>query len=143
MARGNTILYMNDTAAVGGLKGSGSKAVAHDNVIFALRKFTGGMGDEDEDQPVEASSELRAAVSRLVACEHRLAKARRGPPDLAGLATALAPRLDTEHLVRCALGPADRQAPLALLRSTETPENSWRMTRRSARVSTRCALAEL
>ena len=52
MARGNTILYMNDTAAAGGgSKGSGSKAVTHDNVIFALRKFTGGMGDEDEDQP--------------------------------------------------------------------------------------------
>ena len=44
VARGNTILYMNDTAAKG-------TSVTHDNVIFALRKFTGGMGDEDEDQP--------------------------------------------------------------------------------------------
>ena len=44
MARGNTILYMNDTAAK-------ASSVTHDNVIFALRKFTGGMGDEDEDQP--------------------------------------------------------------------------------------------
>ena len=35
---------MNDTAE------PGSKPV-YDNVIFALRKFTGGMGDEDEDQP--------------------------------------------------------------------------------------------
>ena len=52
MARGNTILYMNDTAAAGGVKGSKrTAAVTHDNVIFALRKFTGGMGDEDEDQP--------------------------------------------------------------------------------------------
>merc|ERR1719495_1209799 len=25
--------------------------VHHDGVVFALRKFTGGMGDEDEDQP--------------------------------------------------------------------------------------------
>ncbi len=23
----------------------------YDNVIFALKKFTGGMGDEDEEQP--------------------------------------------------------------------------------------------
>ena len=46
VARGNTILYMNDTAAA-----KGTSSVTHDNVIFALRKFTGGMGDEDEDQP--------------------------------------------------------------------------------------------
>ena len=44
MARGNTILYTRDAGE------PGSRAV-HDNVIFALRKFTGGMGDEDEDQP--------------------------------------------------------------------------------------------
>jgi len=44
VARGNTILYMRDSGE------PGSKPV-HDNVIFALRKFTGGMGDEDEDQP--------------------------------------------------------------------------------------------
>ena len=25
--------------------------VTHENVVFALKKFTGGMGDEDEDQP--------------------------------------------------------------------------------------------
>ena len=44
VARGNTVLYSRDAAE------PGSSAV-HDNVIFALRKFTGGMGDEDEDQP--------------------------------------------------------------------------------------------
>ena len=52
VARGNTILYMNDTSATAGASGSkGTSSVTHDNVIFALRKFTGGMGDEDEDQP--------------------------------------------------------------------------------------------
>jgi hypothetical protein len=25
--------------------------VSHDGIIFALKKFTGGMGDEDETQP--------------------------------------------------------------------------------------------
>ena len=42
VARGNTVLEMHDTLA---------KCVTHDMAIFALRKFTGGMGDEDEDQP--------------------------------------------------------------------------------------------
>lgn len=42
VARGNTILYLND-------KESGE--TSHDCLIFALKKFTGGMGDEDEQQP--------------------------------------------------------------------------------------------
>ena len=41
MARGNTVMLVNE----------GQGAPRHDAVIFALRKFTGGMGDEDEDQP--------------------------------------------------------------------------------------------
>ena len=41
MARGNTVMLVNE----------GKGAPKHDAVIFALRKFTGGMGDEDEDQP--------------------------------------------------------------------------------------------
>ena len=51
VARGNTILYMNDTSATSAGAGHKGSSVTHDNVIFALRKFTGGMGDEDEDQP--------------------------------------------------------------------------------------------
>jgi hypothetical protein len=43
VARGNTVLYLAEA-------GHASKPT-RDNVIFALRKFTGGMGDEDEDQP--------------------------------------------------------------------------------------------
>ena len=42
VARGNTVLEIHNTTA---------KTVNHDMVIFALRKFTGGLGDEDEDQP--------------------------------------------------------------------------------------------
>ena len=42
VARGNTVLEIHDTVA---------NTVTHDMVIFALRKFTGGLGDEDEDQP--------------------------------------------------------------------------------------------
>ena len=42
VARGNTVLEIHDTVA---------KTVSHDMAIFALRKFTGGLGDEDEDQP--------------------------------------------------------------------------------------------
>ena len=42
VARGNTVLEVHDTI---------SHTVQHDMAIFALRKFTGGMGDEDEDQP--------------------------------------------------------------------------------------------
>lgn len=41
VARGNTILYLNDQ----------HNGVTHDAVVFALKKFTGGMGDEDENQP--------------------------------------------------------------------------------------------
>ena len=41
VARGNTVWYVN---------GDG-RGVRHDTVVFALRKFTGGMGDEDQDQP--------------------------------------------------------------------------------------------
>ncbi len=43
VARGNTVLFLNDLDAPGN--------TSYDNVVFALRKFTGGMGDEDEDQP--------------------------------------------------------------------------------------------
>jgi len=42
VARGNSVLYINDLE---------SKTIEQDCIIFALRKFTGGMGDEDEDQP--------------------------------------------------------------------------------------------
>ena len=42
VARGNTILYVNNLE---------DGKVSYDCMIFALRKFTGGMGDEDEDQP--------------------------------------------------------------------------------------------
>ena len=42
VARGNTILCLNNLE---------SGAVRYDCMVFALRKFTGGMGDEDEDQP--------------------------------------------------------------------------------------------
>lgn len=42
VARGNTILYLNNLS---------DGQVSRDCMIFALRKFTGGMGDEDEDQP--------------------------------------------------------------------------------------------
>ena len=43
MARGNTILEIKNIAP--------GETVEHDMVVFALKKFTGGMGDEDEDQP--------------------------------------------------------------------------------------------
>lgn len=42
VARGNSVLYLNDLD---------EGKTSHDGVIFALRKFTGGMGDEDENQP--------------------------------------------------------------------------------------------
>ena len=42
MARGNSVLYLHDLE---------SKSVTQDGIIFALKKFTGGMGDEDETQP--------------------------------------------------------------------------------------------
>ena len=42
MALGNSVLYLNDLE---------TKSVTHDGIIFALKKFTGGMGDEDETQP--------------------------------------------------------------------------------------------
>ena len=42
VARGNTILYVHDTE---------KNLLSYHCVVFALRKFTGGMGDEDEDQP--------------------------------------------------------------------------------------------
>ena len=42
IARGNTVLRMEETR-------TGKTSL--DMVIFALKKFTGGMGDEDEDQP--------------------------------------------------------------------------------------------
>ena len=45
IARGNTVLRMEDPR---------SGRVTLDMVIFALKKFTGGMGDEDEDQPEDA-----------------------------------------------------------------------------------------
>jgi len=45
IARGNTVLRLED-------RRTGSTRL--DMVIFALRKFTGGMGDEDEAQPEDA-----------------------------------------------------------------------------------------
>ena len=42
IARGNTVLQLEDTR---------TGKVSKDMVTFALKKFTGGMGDEDEDQP--------------------------------------------------------------------------------------------
>ena len=42
IARGNTVLQLEDTR---------TGKVTKDMVVFALKKFTGGMGDEDEDQP--------------------------------------------------------------------------------------------
>ena len=42
VARGNTVLRLEDQA---------TGRVTHDMIIFALKKFTGGMGDEDEEQP--------------------------------------------------------------------------------------------
>eukprot|EP00091_Calanus_sinicus_P002978 TRINITY_DN13127_c0_g1_i1.p1 TRINITY_DN13127_c0_g1~~TRINITY_DN13127_c0_g1_i1.p1 ORF type:complete len:199 (-),score=58.44 TRINITY_DN13127_c0_g1_i1:248-844(-) len=42
VARGNTVMEIHHSA-------SGKKS--NDMVVFALKKFTGGMGDEDEDQP--------------------------------------------------------------------------------------------
>eukprot|EP00095_Tigriopus_kingsejongensis_P002818 maker-scaffold80_size398941-snap-gene-1.9 protein:Tk02818 transcript:maker-scaffold80_size398941-snap-gene-1.9-mRNA-1 annotation:"hypothetical protein BRAFLDRAFT_126791" len=42
IARGNTVWHLQDSA--GG-------QISQDQVIFALKKFTGGMGDEDENQP--------------------------------------------------------------------------------------------
>ena len=43
VARGNTVLEIKNTDT--------GELVEHDMVVFALKKFTGGMGDEDEDQP--------------------------------------------------------------------------------------------
>jgi len=42
VARGNTVLQIHDTH---------NKTIEYDMAVFALKKFTGGMGDEDEDQP--------------------------------------------------------------------------------------------
>jgi len=42
IARGNTVLQLEDVR---------TGKVSKDMVTFALKKFTGGMGDEDEDQP--------------------------------------------------------------------------------------------
>ena len=42
VARGNTVLEIQDMV---------TDTLSHDMVVFALKKFTGGMGDEDEDQP--------------------------------------------------------------------------------------------
>jgi hypothetical protein len=42
VARGNSVLYLQDLE---------TKCASHDGIIFALKKFTGGMGDEDETQP--------------------------------------------------------------------------------------------
>lgn len=42
IARGNTVMYLHDHQ---------ESSITYDCLIFALRKFTGGMGDEDEDQP--------------------------------------------------------------------------------------------
>ena len=42
VARGNTVLELHNSA---------DNKTEHDMVVFALKKFTGGMGDEDEEQP--------------------------------------------------------------------------------------------
>ena len=42
VARGNTVLELHKSA---------TNETSHDMVVFALKKFTGGMGDEDEEQP--------------------------------------------------------------------------------------------
>ena len=42
VARGNTVLELHHEA---------TQQTHHDMVVFALKKFTGGMGDEDEEQP--------------------------------------------------------------------------------------------
>ena len=42
VARGNTVLELHNSA---------TNKTEHDMVVFALKKFTGGMGDEDEEQP--------------------------------------------------------------------------------------------
>lgn len=42
VARGNSVLHLHDLE---------TKTTTQDGIIFALRKFTGGMGDEDETQP--------------------------------------------------------------------------------------------
>ena len=42
VARGNTVLELHHEA---------TQQTKHDMVVFALKKFTGGMGDEDEEQP--------------------------------------------------------------------------------------------
>ena len=42
IARGNTLLSMRNAA---------TNTSTLEFVVFALRKFTGGMGDEDENQP--------------------------------------------------------------------------------------------
>jgi hypothetical protein len=42
VARGNSVFYLQDLE---------TKCASHDGIIFALKKFTGGMGDEDETQP--------------------------------------------------------------------------------------------
>ena len=47
VARGNTVLYLNDMQ---------EGKVSYDNLVFALRKFTGGMGDEDDFNPSEAKA---------------------------------------------------------------------------------------
>merc|ERR1712013_919364 len=42
VARGNTVMEIHNHS---------TGQTGHDMVVFALKKFTGGMGDEDEDQP--------------------------------------------------------------------------------------------
>jgi hypothetical protein len=42
VARGNTVLELDHEP---------TQQTHHDMVVFALKKFTGGMGDEDEEQP--------------------------------------------------------------------------------------------
>ena len=42
VARGNTVMEIHNTS---------TGQTGHDMVVFALKKFTGGMGDEDENQP--------------------------------------------------------------------------------------------
>ena len=46
VARGNTVLELHNSKC-----NSNTNKTEHDMVVFALKKFTGGMGDEDEEQP--------------------------------------------------------------------------------------------
>ena len=47
VARGNTVLYLNDMQ---------EGKITFDNLVFALKKFTGGMGDEDDFNPSESKA---------------------------------------------------------------------------------------